>query len=446
MNTKSQKTHSYVEDSSCSDIIYYNVIMVGNTAETNFTNPFSEYDVLAKFEENRVQPIIDKCSDFYMSVVRFSVDSASIPIFICNVIINPNNALDVNFTPFVVTLSCNGVDYSENLRFYTENAGYIPNPPTSRGQDNTSDYYYIYQYTTFINMLNTAINVCFTNLTVANPQYIGQDKPYFQFNKTANVIEYIVPNIIVSGTNTYITQFVQPTSQTDINPLIGTPIVPQPANTIYLYLNQKLYQYYSGIDSFYNPIPIKSNLMTVRDLKNNYYYYPQNLPNNPANQIMTSFSVTYTPPPYNSSSFTSQPQYFINKQEFNTVELWNSLSAIVFTTYSIPIQNEYIPSTSFSNSNGNSGVASFRPILTDFVPDLTSGGQSSSRFVYYPTQYRFTQLLSDLPLTKFDLQMFWQDQYQQLHPLYISYNQSNSVKFMFLRKNLLKNYMLKAGT
>jgi hypothetical protein len=439
MNRK--RNNSYIEDSCCSDIIYYNIIITGASP---ITNNASVVPVLAEFEENRVQAIVDKMSDYYMSVVRFSIDGTNVPIFICPVIPNPNDSTDVNFTPFIVTLSCNGVDYTQNLRYYTEVANLNPTPPTMYGQDNSKNYYYIYQYTTFINMLNNAINICFNNLVAANTQYTGKPKPYFQYNKTLQLIEYIVPNIIINSMNTYLTQYVQPISPTDTNKLIGTPIIPQPVNTIYLYMNEQLYQYYNGIEAYeYESNATKTFLMTARDLLNNYYYYPQNLTNSPSTQIMTSFTNTY--PPYTSASYTSTPEYFINKQEYNIIQLWNSISGIVLLTSSIPVQAEYVPSSAYTNAQGNSGVASFRPILTDFVPNLERAGEVSSKYIYYPTQYRFIQLLSDLPLTKFDVKMYWQDQKQKLYPLYISYNQSNTIKFMFIRKSLIKNYTLKAN-
>ncbi len=210
-----------------------------------------------------------------------------------------------------------------------------------------------------------------------------------------------------------------------------------------MYLNEQLFSFFDGLESFayyQDPtfVPNKVIMMVFRDLKNNYYYPPQLqiTPNSAPPQVATSFSIGTT-------TYTTSPAYFIFTQQYNITGSWNSLESIVFLTHHLPVQVEYIPTSTIYSPTGTSN-ANFKPILTDFVPTLEEAEAARSRFTYYPSgNYRLIDLHSQIPLRKIDLQMFWQDQYQNLYPLYISCNKSNSVKLMFIKKSLA-NYNYKS--
>jgi len=204
-----------------------------------------------------------------------------------------------------------------------------------------------------------------------------------------------------------------------------------------MYLNNKLFTFFDGMESFaYNNATNPTQLLVFRDLKNNYYYPPQYqlaAPSTAPPQVPISFTdlggVTYT----------ARPEWFIFTQQYDIIEAWNALSSVVFFTSHLPVQVEYIPSSSIITPQGVSNAA-FKPILTDFVPLLEKTGSTRSRFVYYPSgQFRLVDLRSQIPLRKIDLQIFWQDQYQNLYPMYISFNESNTVKLMFIRKSLINH-------
>jgi len=405
---------STINKDPTSDIIYYNVIMTGNPNQT-----FSP----AIYEETRTQPVLDDPSQYYLSVVRFSIDGSNIPIFVCPVIPDPITPTNVNNTPFVVTLSYGGVNYSANVQYFPSTDAPIPQIPTATSQDITSTYYYIYYYTSFIQMVNNAINVAFLALTTANPGLTGVQAPYFQYDPNTQLISYVTQNIInplVAGINVYQTQFTN-----------GVPqIAPQPAGTIYVYLNEQLYSFFDGIEAF-EYINTSQNLILVRDLKDNYLYPAQNAANTTATQTETSFTS-------GTGTYTTQPAWFIFTQQYNMITKWNSLSSIVFLTNNLPVNKEYIPASSIVGVT-SAGNASFRPILTDFVPELINAGDSRSRFNYFPQgPYRLIELNSQEPLRKIDLRIYWEDHFQNLYPLYISYGDCNSVKLMFMKKSLAK--------
>lgn len=407
---------------SNSDIIYYNITISCQTAQSK---------TLAQFEEMRTVPILDTPSDYYLSIVRFSIDGGSIPIMVMPVIPNPGNPLDVNYTPFNVTLQYGGINYTTQLLFIPENSSSNPQPPTINSQDLSSSYYYVYSYQTLVNMINTALQTSFNALVSANPGLTPTiQAPYFIFNRSTSNFSLVVQNIInplVPGTNVYLTQF----NSSNI-PLTA---VSQTIGTINIFLNSRIYAYFDSIDSYkYFTDNILSDLIIVRDLKNNYYY-PQL---NAANTATTQVPVNYT----NSNLiYTTGPEYFIITQQYDMIGAWNSLSGIVFFTSSIPVQYEYLPASAIQSTNNAS--ATFRPILTDFTPNLEQIGSVRTRLIYYPSgPYRLIDLGSNDPLRRIDLQIFWTDQYQNIYPLYVNCNQTDTVKLMFIKKTLANYSMM----
>jgi len=407
---------STISRSTTSDIIYYNIVMTGNP-----NIPLTQ----AIYEEIRTQPVIDNPSEYYLSVVRFSIDG-DIPIFICPVIPNPLNPLDVNYTPFAITLSYGGVNYTSNLIYIPSTDAPAPQVPTSTTQDVTSTYYYIYYYTTFVQMINNAINTAFSALILANPGLSPNvEAPYFQYEPDSRVISYVTQNIdnpLIPGTNIYMTQF-------GVN---GKPIVsPQPNGTIYVYVNDKLLTYVDGIENFEYRLSNK-NLILVRDLKNNYYYPPINGLDNIATQSKISFTAI-------TDTYSASPKWFKLTQQYNMISKWNSLSNIVFLTNNLPVNKEFIPASSIIGVTSQSNT-SFRQILTDFCPILENAGDSRSRFNYFPQgPYRLIELNSTDSIRVIDLRIFWEDHLQNLYPLFITYGSCNNIKLMFIKKSLVKS-------
>lgn len=375
------------------ELFYYNAIVQGSGI-SSATDSF--------YEDIRTQPLLHNPNDYMMSVIRFSIDASHIPIFVCQVIQNPSNINDVNFTPFTFTMQYNNVKYTQNIIFVPNSRSHIPLPvpPTNNTQDKSTNYYFVYYYSSFINMMNTAVEGAYAQMTSANPGIFPSDAdiPYFYFDSQNEKINFIVPIITLAGNNNaYLTQY-------DVNNL---PIYsPQPANTVIMYVNSLLFRFIDGLTGFYVPNG------------NNYPFFLLNIDD-------MQYNVIDTPPSLR----------FI--QEYNTVGSWDSLASIVFITGSLPIQAEYIPSTDGS-SNYITGSSS-RYILTDFVPIIEKKGEQRGRFIYNPSaQYRYIPLKSGVSINRIDIQMYWQDKNQNLYPLKISSGEVNTVKLLFIKKSLIE--------
>lgn len=404
------------------DVIYYNCVSYGTSGPGQ---PSTD----AEFEETRTQPFIKNPQDYFMSIVRFSIDAANVPLFICPVIYNPLNINDINLTPYRITFVCNGVEYGVNLRYIPNDDYPLPKPPTAAGVQDTSDYYYfVYYYSIMIRMINTALTTAFAQVKAANPFLAGVPDPYAIYNTTTEKVSLIFPNVTIAGVNVFEVQY--PNPLTNI-PAYGTT---QPANTCYLYVNNLLYPFLESIETF---LGIESPndgifLITVRDTKNNYYYPEQNAPNVPASQTLINFTNI-------NDTYTVAPNWFILTQQYGHVTAWNSVSSIVFFTQ-MPIQHEFIPSFNNVNPSNSYLGASSTPILTDFVPDITRAGEQRTRFNYIPTgPYRLIDIKSTVPLNKIQFKIYWVDRFQNLYPMKITFGQTNSVKIMFIKKSYYKS-------
>lgn len=400
------------------DVFYYNCLSYG---VSDPTLPSS----LATFEETRTQPFLIKPQDYFMSIVRFSIDAASVPLFVCPVIENPFDAADLNFTPYRVTFLYGGIPYSANLSYIPNVNIPLPRAPLGTNQDLSGDYYFVYYYSIFIKMINIALVNAFNQVVLANPAFSGVPAPYVIYDTNTTKLSLVFPNVIIAGVNVFTVDY-----NYGVN---NMPILdPQPAGKCYLFVNNLLYPYLESIEAFSMKSFFGQNsfLINVNDFNNNYYYPPQNAANAPATQTIVGFTNA-------TDSYTVAPNWFIFTQQYAHVTAWNSVASIVFLTQ-MPIQPEYVPSFSLTSSN-NTSAASSLPILTDFVPDITQPGEQRTRFNYVPTgPYRLIDIKATVPFNKIQFQIYWMDRFQNLYPLRISKQQMNSVKIMFIKKSYYK--------
>lgn len=144
------------------DNVYFNINLINN-------NSFS---VPCQFSETLGADIVGDSSQYYLSIIRFSIDGASMPIFFFK-----------DFDPLVpssgywVTLSYNGTDYSTPVVFNSIFTPTATTPPYNRS---------IYFYNAFIYMINTAFSFIFSSNPGVFP--IGSVPPYLEYDPTNGII------------------------------------------------------------------------------------------------------------------------------------------------------------------------------------------------------------------------------------------------------------------
>ena len=122
-------------------------------------------------------------------------------------------------------------------------------------------------------------------------------------------------------------------------------------------------------------------------------------------------------------------------QEYATVQLWNPVGAIVFTSNMLPIyETVTAPLQVYKDgqlSNNNTSYH-FLNIMTDF---LANDLQFSPFVQYAPSIYRFLNLKPKSTIRNVDLQVYWLNRNTgKLEPLYLVPGGSCSVK-MYITKN-----------
>ena len=120
----------------------------------------------ATFNVNRVQPILDKPSDYEVSVVRYSLPLTSVPL----IVFKDNK--------WAMSLKIGANEYTEFLQW-------IPNT-------DVFEFRYIYIVQDLLDMMNVALSTAFTNLSGANT-ITSTKPPFFSFSSITNLITLHVP-------------------------------------------------------------------------------------------------------------------------------------------------------------------------------------------------------------------------------------------------------------
>lgn len=180
---------------------------------------------VAIFSENRTIPVLYKSDEYEVSIIRFSIPSNNIPIFLWR-------------DNFSVSLTYNNVIFTTPLIF-------VP----SRGVNVLPDIgRAIYDYNDFLDIINVALETSFNNF-VASPIYL-----------TIPVIDRPTeaPILVYDSATKLISLYSQP--QYSIKKTIP----------IYIYFNSSLFTFFPAFQNFGNEIdPVLSHYFNVKDNGNN---------------------------------------------------------------------------------------------------------------------------------------------------------------------------------
>lgn len=385
---------SYSTISQVADNVYVNVVF--DHDDNNGNQPSS-----AEYKVTKTIPILRKCSDYYCSVIRFTIPLNFIPLFIMPIV--PNQG-DADLSPLIIGITYLGINYPVNVIYNPDNT---LSPPSQLGHltQVITPYYYVYSIQNLLNNINIALAAAITASGLkAILDAIPAKCPWFTFDPVSKLISLIVPTIFT-------------------NPTVGPELS--------IFTNAQLSEYLQG----FQKLQIGFNQPQGNDfifVLNAVSFPPSIAPSyNPYPQSDKAFYPIPAGGPDPSGTYT----YYKFTQEYVTSQFISSLRKILIVTNSIPIISEYVP----SNDN-NSGVSTILPIISDFVPQLELPGQSRSLAYYVPTtQYRLADMVSNEQLNTIDLKIYWQDTDLNIYPLFLSVYQQASVKIGFFKKELYKS-------
>jgi hypothetical protein len=345
---------------------------------TNINTNLSSNPELA-FTETRLNPLVVDPSKYYMSIVRFSLDTPSLPIWLPT--IQPAQS-DVNLTIYSVSMTCNNCTVQQYINFVPQDQSQpLPNPPVYSylKLQQFCAYYYVFSYEYVIQLINTALTTCFN--TLASQTTLNTSAPYLKWNSVTNTAT------LLSDSSSY--------SSTATNP-------------IKLYFNNALFQLFSSFPMFIE---------------------------NPTSSQGLNYQISCDAYTNASTDVINGVTYLLCNQDYSTASMWSPVSSVVFTTNTMPIVAELLsaPSIFYDNvsyqSTNNTGISN---IITDFQASDMSYIPYLS---YQPNIYRYVELFGSCPLTTVDIRCFWKTKVNQLVPFTLNAGCSASIKIMFCLKD-----------
>ena len=360
--------------------IYYNISITNNDT-TGLVEP-PKID----FNETRNQPFINNPSQYFMSVIRFSLDTSTLPIFACQPQLNPVTPGDLIYS---ITMTQGAYTYRQyiNFRPQTQNIP-LPSYPLTYN-DSNSRYWELYSYQWWNNLVNEAFVACTNGL-----------------------------NALVAGSITAPFMIWDPSGYTAILNTDAAYFDQTPgvlAEPVYIYFNSPMWVLYSSYNSEYFGTQ-------VTDGKN----YQLVIANQQGQNEWTDSTTSIT--------------WIQSYQEYPTSPLWNPVQSIVFTTALLPIVPELTAAPVAFESAGNfvsfGNNSNLTNTLTDFEVPLTKGSEYKPLINYSPqSEYRLTDLFGTNPCSSINVTIFWRDRYGTLYPVTLSPGSSANIKIMFRRKD-----------
>jgi len=196
------------------DHIYYNI-------DIRKPDDYKDLPFQAVFNETRVEPVLKIPSDYELAVVRFSIPSQNIPIFLWK-----ENA-------FSVSLKYLNFVFTTTLQF-------IPNSPGGN-----YDYYgkSIWNYQDLIDSINVGLLTSFNNFVAGVPPFLNipTKAPYMIYDATTQLCSLI-------ALTKYDSSFVNP---------------------VFIYFNGALSNYFPALQNFGTGDPILTKMIVVKNNFNN---------------------------------------------------------------------------------------------------------------------------------------------------------------------------------
>lgn len=282
---------------------------------------------------------------------------------------------DPNLTAYILSIGPNDYPITYVPQDATQS---IPNQPLLK-QDLSTSYYYVYNYQYFLDIVNSTLAAGWLASGEVTPV------PFFKLDPSTLNITFCYP---ITGTS---------------------PIA----------FNDVLYDLFS-------------TLKFTRSGANNYVLE------------YDEYSMYTIAAP-----FSNPGNFYTNTSENSPLSQWNPVKDISFLSREAPIiQTQIAPiqeygSTQSFNQNGSvplSASSNINPIVSDFIVPFGGLNQTYKPYIEYsPNVYRLLDLYGNSPITSIEIDVFWKDNWNNLHPVVLAPNCCAGCKVMFRRKDFNTN-------
>lgn len=362
-----------------SNQIYANVVLTNEDVNNQ--------PIIANYIEEKSQSIINRADEYEVSVVRFSIPTTYIPLFLFEV---QTGQPDINLGIYSITIRFGGVDYQRYVIFSPQDLGAsIPPPPTTR--QTRSEYYFLYSYDYILSLFNTTLTNIVNDINTAFPASLVYT-PYFELDEATGLISLIISD-----------EYYDTSGVAEI--YFNVPMT-------------LLFEEYSG---WYLPDPPVNGKHFKLDTR----YNPQQACD--VYGLTPPSAVAYGNPPTVSN-------FMKITAEYQNYKLWFPMKSLEFTTNLLPVQYDLQPSSTTASSIISNNV--YRNIITDFEPIINSVGDTrNGSLQYYPQgPYRMVSLKGTHDIRKIQISVYWIDKFNNPYPIRIGYGESLSLKLLFRKK------------
>ena len=361
--------------------IYYD-IQVTNYVSSQTVPP------ILKFQETRTTPFLIDPRDYTLSIIRFQLDTPSLPIFVPEIALNQ---LDSNRTIYSLTLEYDDFKIQQFIEYYSPDISIPQPPPPNPLPDNSSGYYNIYSYQYFINMINKTFIRAFDKLVEEfGAEMPTTNPPFLSWDSVNNVA---IINADKAG-------------------------YANGENLINIYFNNSLFNLFSSFLAIYEGYNVSYGMNKMISIENNL---------SGSNTIQLPIDSDPLTPTYTAIQMV---------QEYSTISLWSPISSIVFTSNTLPIVATQVGTpVLFYDSNLNLGTSSannFSQIITDMIATDCQYKPTLICEPYYP---REVDLIGTGSLNTIDINCFYKTKLGQLQPFVLNSGCSASIKIMFSKSS-----------
>lgn len=414
--------------------IYYDLDVV-NTLQTATNNATQNISNRLTFTEVRSSPILENPQDYFLSIVRFSLDTAgSMPVVLPQINLDTSvGSLDFpNETTYFVSMEYNdGINppvYAKKRvifipqSFTQTGLNGTPLPPTFPLdlEKTTSPYYWIQSFQYFISLINTALVDCWTilynNINVA---------PYLATlpaDITGGGLDYFPYMLWSNDTNkaTLSFPYVTPFSWAQTPTGTGQQVPPPIPKKVFLYFNNPLYTLFSSFETILKATYLDPAIV--------------GLDANEANWFIQAFNKYGT-------NLNTAGDRLLMEQPYSTGAIMSPIQSLVFNTSLIPVLPQLIgiPTIFRDNTLSNVSVGQNDNIsneITDLVVNLVRGDEYFPSVLYLPTaEYRLIDLNGNAPISAIQITVQWKDIYGIYHDFLLQNNCNCSLKIMFRKKS-----------
>lgn len=419
---------SYVSKSTVSSVpedpdnVYLDLLMTNIKGNRHAEIPIN-------YNENRSNAILSNTGDYVMSVVRFNVDTQTLPVFIPEIEPSPdaqgNPQTNPNLTTYSVTLEA--YDSGGTLRtvqkpiIWEPQNIYAPVPPapsaTADKHQADSPYYYCYNLDWFARLVSKALRLALTELKTLYTFIVSFETMY----DPVMTYDPMTKAFVISANQQYFCDVELGSGVSNTPAGIGTTNA-APAGCD-LYFNTQLFELVSTFSARH-----------YGDSASNGKNFRISFPDFGGSNVAYVPTITDT-------VRTTQQAFIQVFQEFSTLANITPIGAIVFTSATIPVNPTHysapqlISEGSIQNLAGNAG--NFALVLTDLeAGDL----MYKPNLLYNPSaEYRRISLMGNGPLSNIQVSVLWKDKKGKLHPLTISGGGSMSMKILFQKVKAIYN-------